>query len=351
MKTDNRKTTATVCKKPAARKTSSSGKRRQAGTAATLTGSGDIYRLVTDRIIVALENGIPPWRRPWRNAQQGINTLMPVNSLTGRDYSGVNVLLLWLAAEERGFTSDRWLTYNQAQEAGGQVRKGETATLAVIYRDWTKQAEDSNGNKLFDADGKPQMETVPMLRQFPLFNVEQCDDLPDQVCGTATVTRPQEDFAGVSPAQLQQVLSVVNATGVQFSPQPQNRAYYRAATDQIVLLLTSQFDAEGDYWSTVLHELVHASGHAKRLNREGITRASKKFGDPVYAFEELIAEIGSAFLCAHLGITGDLQHESYVDGWLSKLKSDKKALFSACRQAREASEYLLAPLNRQAETA
>ncbi|WP_411024844.1 ArdC-like ssDNA-binding domain-containing protein, partial [Salmonella sp. s57610] len=100
----------------------SSGKRRQAGPAATLTGSGDIYRLVTDRIIVALENGIPPWRRPWRNAQQGINTLMPVNSLTGRDYSGVNVLLLWLAAEERGFTSDRWLTYNQAQEAGGQVR-------------------------------------------------------------------------------------------------------------------------------------------------------------------------------------------------------------------------------------
>ncbi|MBJ3871693.1 DNA primase, partial [Salmonella enterica subsp. enterica serovar Kentucky] len=152
-------------------------------------------------------------------------------------------------------------------------------------------------------------------------------------------------------AQLQQVLSVVNATGVQFSPRPQNRAYYRAATDQIVLPLTSQFDAEGDYWSTVLHELVHASGHAKRLNREGITRASKKFGDPVYAFEELIAEIGSAFLCAHLGITGDLQHESYVDGWLSKLKSDKKALFSACRQAREASEYLLAPLNRQAETA
>ncbi len=118
-----------------------------------------------------------------------------------------------------------------------------------------------------------------------------------------------------------------------------------------MLPLTSQFDAEGDYWSTVLHELVHASDHVKRLNREGITRASKKFGDPVYAFEELIAEIGSAFLCAHLGITGDLQHESYVDGWLSKLKSDKKALFSACRQAREASEYLLAALGRQAEDA
>lgn len=110
----------------------------------------------------------------------------------------------------------------------------------MIDRDWTRQAEDSNGNKLFDAEGKPQMETVPMLRQFPLFNAEQCDDLPGQVRGTATVTRPQEDFAGVSPAQLQQVLSVVNAPGMQFAPRSQNRAYYRAATDQIVLPLTSQ---------------------------------------------------------------------------------------------------------------
>lgn len=333
-----------VLKKPRTRK-KSSAKCRPAGTAAaTLSGGTDIYRLVTDRIIVALENGTPPWRRPWRNAQQGIKTLMPVNALTGREYSGVNVLLLWLAAEERGFRSDRWLSYNHATEAGGQVRKGEKATLAVIYRDWTKQATDSHGNKLLDADGKPLMETVPMLRQFPLFNVEQCDGLPDQVRGTATPTRPQEDFAGVSPEQLEQVLSVVNATGVQFSPKPQNRAYYRAATDQIVLPLTSQFDTEGDYWSTVLHELVHASGHRKRLDREGITSATRQFGDPIYAFEELIAEIGSAFLCAHLGITGNMQHESYVDGWLSRLKSDKKALFSACRQAREASEYLLTPL-------
>lgn len=344
METDNRKTTATVCKKPAARKTSSSGKRRQAGTTATLTGSGDIYRLVTDRIIVALENGTPPWRRPWRNAQQGINTLMPVNALTGRGYSGVNVLLLWLAAEERGFTSDRWLTYNQAREAGGQVRKGETATLAVIYRDWTKQAEDSNGNKLFDADGKPQMETVPMLRQFPLFNAEQCDALPDQVRGTATVTRPQEDFADVSPVQLQQVLSVVNATGVQFSPRPQNRAYYRAATDQIVLPLTSQFDAEGDYWSTVLHELVHASGHAKRLNREGITRASKKFGDPVYAFEELIVRRRGANIGVDMIILDSWENPCEPDlpvPVMNRLKSRKGNGTIACQEKAQTVEAIV----------
>ncbi|HAT1685324.1 TPA: DUF1738 domain-containing protein [Klebsiella oxytoca] len=332
-------------KKAGSRKASSRKRRTDGKPAANVRSEKtDVYRLITDRIIVALENGTPPWRRPWRNAQKGINTLMPVNALTDNGYRGVNVLLLWLAAEERGFHSDRWLTYNQALEAGGQVRRGETATLAVIYRDRTKQAEDISGNKLFDAEGKPQMETVPMLRQFPLFNVEQCDGLPEPVSGASVITRPQEDFAIVDPMQLERVLTVVNATGVQFSPKPQNRAYYRAAADQIVLPLTSQFDTEGDYWSTVLHELVHASGHARRLNREGITKATRQSGDPVYAFEELIAEIGSAFLCAHLGITGDMQHESYIDGWLSRLKSDKKALFSACRQAREASEYLQAPL-------
>jgi antirestriction protein ArdC len=344
MLTDNGTAGASAPKAKKVRKASPRKRRSGGQKTNVITEKSDVYRLITDRIIVALENGTPPWKRPWRNAQKGVNTLMPSNAFTGREYSGVNVLLLWLAAEERGFHSDRWLTYNQALEAGGQVRKGETATLAVIYRDWTKQAEDSDGNKLQDAEGKPLMETVPMLRQFPVFNVSQCDSLSEQVSGVSTVTRPQEDFAAVNPEQLDQVLSVVNATGVQFSPKPQNRAYYRSVTDQIVMPLTSQFDSEGDYWSTVLHELVHASGHAKRLNREGITKATKQFGDPVYAFEELIAEIGSAFLCAYLGITGDMQHESYVEGWLSRLKSDKKALFSACRQAREASEYLLAPL-------
>jgi len=351
---DSHVTKPAAVKRSRAKSTTSTQRTRRAGKASARKADAprtDVYQLVTDRIVVALENGTPPWRKPWRCATAGQSSGMPVNALTGRAYSGINVLLLWAAAEEQGFASDRWLTYNQAKEAGGQVRKGETASLAVVYKDWTKQAEDTNGNRLFDAEGKPLKETVPMLRQFYLFNVAQCDGLPEQVAGDTVTTRPQEDFAGVSPEQLQNVLSVVNATGVQFSPKPQNRAYYRSATDQIVLPLTSQFDEEGDYWSTVLHELVHASGHAKRLNREGITSASRQFGDPVYAFEELIAEIGSAFLCAQLGITGEMQHESYVDGWLSRLKSDKKALFSACRQAREASEYLLTPLsgNTQSE--
>ncbi|HIB1403092.1 TPA: ArdC-like ssDNA-binding domain-containing protein, partial [Salmonella enterica subsp. enterica serovar Muenchen] len=118
--------------------------------------------MVTDRIIAALEQGTAPWRRPWRCVGTGDPGGLPSNALTGRCYSGVNVLLLWLAAEEGGYTSDRWLTYRQAQEAGGQVRKRESCSLAVIYKDWTKPAEDEHGNRLYDTDGRLLTETVPM---------------------------------------------------------------------------------------------------------------------------------------------------------------------------------------------
>lgn len=153
--------------------------------------------------------------------------------------------------------------------------------------------------------------------------------------------QPDAPPEGFSTGQQQQVLEILNATGVKSSSHRQNRAYYSPGADRIVLPTTSQFRSPEDYWSTLLHELVHATGHRSRLDREGITSSSREFGDPVYAFEELIAETGSAFLCAHLGIFGEVQHESYLSGWLSVLRNDKKAFFRACRFAREASEYLL----------
>lgn len=308
----------------------------------------DVYQMVTDRIVAALEQGTAPWRRPWTSADAGCSGGLPSNALTGRCYSGVNVLLLWMAAEEGGYTSDRWLTYRQAQEAGGQVRKGETGSLAVIYKDWTKPAEDEHGNRLYDTDGSPLTETVPMLRQLHLFNVAQCDGLPEHMQAPQPddgTQRPVEDYAVVSPERLADVQKMLEATGVQLGSRYQSQAYYRPTADTIVMPLTSQFDSEADYWSTLLHEMVHSTGHGKRLDREGITSSLRRHGDRVYAFEELIAETGSAFLCAQLGIYGEVQHESYIDSWLQVLRSDKKALFRACSKAREATEYLLAPLS------
>nr|WP_310615755.1 zincin-like metallopeptidase domain-containing protein [Pantoea cypripedii] len=310
----------------------------------------DLYQQVTDKIILALENGVPPWRRPWRSAKNVHGSSMPVNAVTGRAYSGVNVPLLWMAAEQHGYTSDRWLTFRQAKAAGGYVRKNETSALAIIYKPFEKQARDSSDNLLF-RDGEPVMEQLAMLKQLQLFNVSQCEGIPESVCGEDAVSAPEEQHTELSVTQLRQVQQILSATGVGCDHRRQDRAYYLTGADRIVMPTVSQFRTEADYWSTLLHELVHATGHCSRLNREGITSSSRKFGDPVYSFEELIAETGSAFLCAQLGIIGDVQHESYLVGWLRALREDKRAIFRACRFAREASEYLLEPLNRNTEQA
>ncbi|MFG6076895.1 ArdC family protein [Erwinia sp. OPT-41] len=313
--------------------------------------SVDLYRKITDRIIIALENGVEPWRKPWRAVAGSELAGLPLNATTGRHYSGVNVLLLWMSAEEQGFRNNYWLTYRQAQQTGGQVRKGEKATLAVIYKDWTKQAEDREGNRLYDSEGRPLMETVPMLKPLQLFNAEQCEGLPADIAASPEQIQTMDEDGVLSPEVMDKVVRIFNATGVKHRMLPQDRAYYRPLTDEIVMPLAEQFFTEADWWSTLLHELVHSTGHARRLNREGITSSSRKFGGPVYAFEELIAEMGSAFLCAQLGVFGEVRHDSYVEGWLKVLKSDKKALFRACRQAREASEYLLALTGRNADAA
>lgn len=307
----------------------------------------DLYQQVTDKIIAALEKGVAPWRKPWRSAQHTHGNAFPVNATTGRAYSGINIPLLWMAAEENGYSSDRWLTYQQAQVAGGQVRKGESCSLAVFFKPFEKQMTGDDGTGAVDENGQPVMESLVMLKPLQLFNVAQCDGLPAAVAGSFSVQpeSPVEKPLAPDAVLTRKVQKILSDTGVSFVSRRQNRAFYQPSTDRIVMPGEEQFNSEADWWSTLLHELVHSSGHHRRLNREGITSSTRKFGDPVYAFEELIAEIGSAFLCAELGIYGDVQHESYVAGWLKALREDKKALFRACRLAREASEYLLQPLN------
>ncbi|HEI8505925.1 TPA: DUF1738 domain-containing protein [Serratia marcescens] len=312
----------------------------------------DLYQQVTDNIIGAIERGTLPWRKPWRTDRKQVYTgsVMPQNGTTGYHYNGVNVLLLWLAAQERGFHSHRWLTYRQAEAAGGHVRAGETATLAVVFKPWDKQVEDADGKPQFDEQGNPLKTRIPMLKPLYLFNVAQCDNLPETVVGVMPAEVPDEDDAWVDAKTQAQVNSLVEACGVRVEQVYQDRAFYTPLRDQIVLPQAQQFRTEADYWSTLLHELVHSTGHATRLNREGITSSSRRFGDPVYAFEELVAELGSAFMCAQLGVFGDVQHDSYLEHWLRVLREDKRALFRAAKQAREASEFLLQPLAAPATT-
>ncbi|MCC3705153.1 ssDNA-binding domain-containing protein [Rouxiella badensis] len=299
----------------------------------------DLYQQITDKIVLAIEKGMPPWRKPWRAGQRNGDNPLPRNATTGCYYSGINVMLLWMAAEEHGFASNRWLTFRQALACGGNVRAGEVSSQAVIFKPWEKQAEDTNGIKLFGNDGKPVLEIIPMLKSLCLFNVSQCENLPEDILGEYP---PCIDETGsLEEPTFNRVNAIILHSEVLVNHLHQGMAYYHSRADKVVMPLISQFISEADYWSTLLHELVHSTGHCKRLNRQGIVSASKSFGDEVYAFEELIAELGSAFLCAEVGVFGDVQHESYIDNWLRVLKDDKRAIFHACRFAREAVEYLL----------
>ncbi|AKG68254.1 DNA primase [Serratia fonticola] len=301
----------------------------------------DLFQVVTDKIIAVLEKGTSPWRKPWRTVAGGMSGL-PANAITGRAYSGINVLLLWIDAADKGFTSHRWLTFKQAQDAGGNVRKGEKSTLVTLFKPFEKKETDEQGRPMFDEQGNAVVSQRNFMTSFHLFNVEQCENLPEKlltpvsVAGDTEETPEQHDIERIQRAE-----QVVACSGVPVVHRHQDQAFYSPRADRITVPEAVQFNSPADYYSTLLHELVHSTGHISRLAREGITSSSRRFGEPVYAFEELVAEIGSAFLCAEVGIQGDVQHESYIASWLKALKEDKKVIFQASRFAREAFEYLI----------
>ncbi len=290
----------------------------------------DLFREVTDKIIAALESGTPPWRKAWQNENEGL----PANAVTGRNYSGINVMLLWADAVNKGYERNRWLTFRQAQEAGGNVRRGEKSTSVVLFKPFQKAEQDDNGRTTTDKNGDPVMRDYRMMTSFHLFNISQCENLPDKLCPEPPVQPEAERITGAD--------KIIADSGVPVKHNNGGRACYHPVADHIIMPQAAQFQTPADYYSTLLHELVHSTGHASRLAREGIVSCPADKHDPVYGFEELIAEMGAAFLCADLGIKGDLQHESYIASWLTILKEDNRAIFRAARYAREAFEYLTA---------
>ncbi|EOC1344580.1 DUF1738 domain-containing protein [Cronobacter dublinensis] len=273
----------------------------------------DIYQTVTDSIIAALETGVKPWACPWQRTP-GMSGL-PSNYATGMGYSGMNIMLLWCSASEQGFNDSRWMTYKQAKAEGGQVRKGEHGTTAIFYS--TLEKENDAG----------EIDYIPMLKTFIVFNVEQIDGLP-LVANTVSTAETFEP--------LPQVENLFQSSGANIIEKGQN-AFFRPSTDEVWLPERSLFPDAANFYATALHELVHWSGARGRLNRE----MRGKFGSEDYAFEELIAELGSAFLMADLGIVGEVQHESYIASWLKALKNDKRFIFKAASAASKAHRYLM----------
>lgn len=277
-----------------------------------------LYAEVTARIVQELERGAAPWVKPWA-ATPGQN--VPSNAVTGRPYSGVNVILLWLA-RDRGWRTPRFLTFKQAQEAGGHVRKGEHGSKVFFVKQLT--VKDTNA-----ADGENAEKTIPMMKAYTVFNIDQCDGLPEKLINPSPVAPRNSDERDAT------IDEFIAATGAEFR-EGAGEAYYTPGRDYVSMPAFAAFKSGSDFYATAFHELAHWTGGSKRLDRD----LKNRFGTRAYAAEELVAELSSAFLCAEFNIDGKLQHASYIASWIDLLKDDPRAFFTAASKAQAAADYL-----------
>lgn len=281
-----------------------------------------IYQEVTDRIISELEQGRVPWVQPWGQAQAGIG--LPKNAATERGYSGINILILWGAVIEQGYAAQSWLTFRQALSLGGNVRKGERGTTVVYADRFVPQSEKQRA-----AEQGEDPQAVPFLKRFTVFNVAQCDGLPERVQGSAAPLPERETVP--------QAEALIAATGADFRIGGA-RAFYVPSADYIQVPPQPAFFEQINYYRTCFHELGHWTGHGSRLARD----LSGSFGSKDYAREELVAEMASAFVCASLGIAPTVRHADYLGSWLDVLREDNRAIFRAASLASKAADFLLA---------
>lgn len=280
----------------------------------------DVYSRVTNRIIADLEKGVRTWERPWSADNTSGNIIRPLRS-TGEPYKGVNILLLWGAAIENGYQTAHWFTYKQASALGAQVRKGEKGSMVVYADRFTKTEQNDKGEDVERA--------IPFMKAYTVFNAEQIDGLPAHFLVKPEPAKPVE--------RLTHAEAFLDATGATVR-HGGNKAFYAPSQDIIQLPPRESFVSQESYISTRAHETTHWTSHPTRLNRE----LGKRFGDHAYAAEELIAEMGAAFLCADLAIKPQERddHAAYIGHWLTVLKADKRAIFTAASQAQAAADYI-----------
>lgn len=283
----------------------------------------DVYQKVTDQIIAQLQQGTAPWRKPW-NAEHAAGRITRPLRANGIAYRGINVIMLWAAAMERGYAAPLWLTFKQAQELGGHVRKGEKGSL-VVYANTINRTEA-------DAEtGEDVDKVIPFMKGYTVFNAEQVDDLPAHFYAMA---QPVLDPV----ARIAQAEAFFAATGATIR-HGGNQAFYTMAEDRVQMPPFETFRDAESYYATLGHELTHWTRHPTRLERDF---GRKRWGDAGYAAEELVAELGAAFLCADLGLTPELRddHAAYIASWLKVLQDDKRAIFTAAAHAQRAADYL-----------
>jgi antirestriction protein ArdC len=282
----------------------------------------DVYSRVTNKIIADLERGNLTWLQPWQAGHKAGPVSRPLRA-GGKAYRGVNVLMLWAASMEKGYNCPLWLTYKQAEELGGQVRKGEKGSLVVYANTFTKTGTDDTG---------AEVETeIPFMKGYTVFNAEQIDGLPAHFY--ATVPPVNSDIEPLD--RVERFFASTKAT-IQHGG---SSAFYSPSRDFVQMPDLQTFRDRESFYAVLAHEMTHWTRHESRLNRD---LGRKRFGDAGYAMEELVAEIGAAFLCADLGITPETRddHAAYIQSWLKVLKDDKRAIFTAASHAQKAADYL-----------
>ena len=292
-----------------------------------------LYQEITDKIIGQLEAGSVPWVQPWGTTAAKASLAVPKNAASRRRYTGINVLILWCAVVERGFSCQRWLTFRQALGLGGHVRKGETGTT-VVYAD--RFVPDRERERTQETGDEPR--AIPFLKRFTVFNVDQCNGLPEEVAAST----PQVEIDLILP----RAEALIEASRVDFRIGG-SKAFYHPTHDFVQVPPPEAFFEAVNWHRTALHELSHASGHASRLNRD----LTGPFGSKKYAFEELIAEISAAYLCATLAIEPTVRHADYIASWIEVLREDDRAIIRAASAASKAADYLLGFLPRADEPA
>lgn len=293
-------------------------------TAKTAAALPDVYERVTAAILAALEAGTRPWMQPW-NAMHAAGPVSRPLRHDGTPYRGVNVLLLWLAAAENGYAAPHWMTYRQAQDLGGQVCQGERGAL-VVYANAIKRTETD------EKTGEAVEIEIPFMKGYTVFNADQIDGLPDRYHATAPVLSDAERSARLD--------AFFAATGADIR-HGGHRAFYAIEPDTIQMPPFETFHSPESYYATLAHECAHWTGHPSRLARDF---GQKCWGDDGYAMEELVAEIGSAFLGAALGFAPRVMenHAAYIDCWVRVLAGNKRAIFTAAGYAQKAADCLLA---------
>ncbi|MFM7444119.1 MAG: ArdC family protein, partial [Tabrizicola sp.] len=282
-----------------------------------------IYDDITSRIIAELEAGRLPWVQPWGTASAKAPLALPRNAATQRQYSGINILILWGAVVQQGYPTQAWLTFRQALALGGNVRKGERGTTVVYADRFTPEDEKRRARETGDGEtGKGSLRwsdtrsngQIPFLKRFTVFNAAQCEGLPEEIA----VAAPPPPPGMIEP----QVEALIRATGIDFRIGG-DRAFYVPALDYVQVPPPQAYFEPINWHRTALHELGHATGHASRLGRD----FSGSFGTKPYAFEELVAEMNAAFCCASLGIVPTVRHADYIVGFEQSVQADVVALY------------------------